>query len=196
MSQYRDNLPWFPMYASNLISDERYRMMSAIEKAVWISVLLECWSNGSVPADLVSLSKWLGLSLEEVKAGLTDRVLSFFKEVNGRLISPKLEEHWAKHTKRTSKLSDSCKKGAKRRWDKTSEGIATPLTTLIATPLPTPMASLNTLQSNTIRSNPSPIKEVTVDPWLVDFDSACNAYDAASNGSGNEAINGKARMRI
>ncbi|SCY74920.1 Uncharacterized conserved protein YdaU, DUF1376 family [Nitrosospira sp. Nl5] len=174
MSQYRDDLPWFPLYASNILSDKRYRLMSPLERFVWISILLECWSNGSVPADPESLAKYLGYPVEQVEAGLTDRVLSFFREVKGELISPQLEEYWAKQTKRRSKLSDGGKKGAKRRWSKTSDDIATPLPTPIGSPLPTPIGSLNTLRSNTLQSNTSLVKEVDPDPWIAEYEAELN----------------------
>src|SRR5687768_6862943 len=112
MSQKRDNLPWFPLFASNMISDRRYRLMAPYEIAMWITILMECWSNGSVPADPAALAKYLGWPIEDVKAGLTERVLSFFEEAEGELISPKLEEHWQKHVERTAKQSEGGKKGA------------------------------------------------------------------------------------
>ena len=35
MSQNRDDLPYFPYYASNIIADKRYRLMSVQERAVY-----------------------------------------------------------------------------------------------------------------------------------------------------------------
>src|SRR5687768_12478294 len=113
MSQNRDNLPWFPLFASNMISDRRYRLMTPCEIAMWITILMECWSNGSVPTDPAALAKYLGWSIEDVKAGLTERVLSFFKEVKGELISPQLEKYWGEVLARRAKQSEGGKKGAK-----------------------------------------------------------------------------------
>ena len=171
MSQNRDDLPYFPYFANNIIADKRYRMMSLEERGLWISMYSDCWPNGAVPAYLESLSKYLGLPIEQVKVGLTERVLSFFKEVKGELFSPQLEEYFHKQTKRRSKLSEGGKKGAKRRWDKDSNGIATPLTNLMATPLATPMASLNTLKSNTLKSNSVFRKEKVKDSFVDEMES-------------------------
>jgi hypothetical protein len=165
------------MYASNIISDKRYRVMTAIEKAVWISIMLECWSNGSVPADPSAMSKWLGLSLEEVKNGLTERVLSFFQEVDGELISPALEEHWQKHLKTNKGKSDGGKKGAEirygRRGNKTAP-IGDPMGIPIGDPTGDPIGSLNTIKFNSFKSNSVSRKEKVKDPFVDDME----AYEA------------------
>ena len=85
--------PAFQCYAGNIIVSKQYRLMTPIERSVWISIYLECWPNHNVPADPVELAKYLGYSVEEIKAGLTPRVLSFFKKSNGEITSPELEEY-------------------------------------------------------------------------------------------------------
>jgi hypothetical protein len=174
MSQNRDDLPWFPLYASNIVADKRYRLMSPVERFVWISILLECWPNGSVPADPVELAKYLGYSVEDVKDGLTERVLSFFKEVKGELISPQLEEYWGKQMKLRSKKSEGGKKGAKRRWDKDSNDMPQPIGVPIPQPIGRPIGSLNTIKLNTLKSNSVFKEEVIDDPWVEEYDAATN----------------------
>ncbi len=85
--------PAFLCYASNIIADKRYRFMTPIERSVWVSIYFECWPNHSVPADSYELAKYLGYPVEVIKAGLTERVLSFFKAARGELTSPELEEY-------------------------------------------------------------------------------------------------------
>src|SRR5687768_8252519 len=144
--------------------------MSIYERAMWISIYLECWPNGSVPADPGELAKYLGYPVEDVKTGLTERVLSFFKEVKGELISPQLEEYHEKQIKRRKKQSEGGKKGANRRYNKelNDEGKS------IGQPMGQPIGSLNTIKSNTLKSNQiqSLEKEVINDPWLDDYDAA------------------------
>ena len=178
MSQNRDDLPYFPYYASNIIADKRYRLMSMQERAVWISIYTECWPNGAVPADPESLAKYLGFPVEQVKTGLTENVLSFFKAINGELISPQLEEYWGKQTKRRHKQSEGGKKGVKAKRDKAlsaqGQPSGTPQGQPIGEPEGTPQGSLNTLKSNSIKSN-SVFKEVNSDdPWLKEYDAASN----------------------
>ena len=180
MSQNRDDLPYFPYYASNIIADKRYRLMSMQERAVWISIYTECWPNGAVPADPESLAKYLGYPVEQVEAGLTERVLSFFKEVKGELISQQLEEYWGKVSKRRDKQSEGGKKGAKLKRDKSlnaqGQPSSNPQGQPIAQPIGKPIGSLSTIKSNTLKSssviNKEEIREPDVDPWLEEYETA------------------------
>jgi len=115
--------PAFLCYASNIIADKRYRLMEPIERSVWVSIYLECWANYAVPADPVGLAKYLGFSVEDIKAGLTERVLSFFKVVKDELISPELEEYREKNRLRNLKKSEGGKKGAERKRYMASKGL-------------------------------------------------------------------------
>jgi hypothetical protein len=151
---------------------------------------VECWSNGSVPADPADLAKWLSWSIDDVKAGLTDRVRSFFEEVNGELISPQLEKHYQKHRGSKKGMSEGGRKGALRRWKKEDESIGTPLPSLIGTPLPsligtpsgaplatsiggpigTSMGSLNTINFNSFKSNSVFKEESNEDDFVAEIE--------------------------
>lgn len=173
MSQNRDDLPYFPLYASNIVADKRYRLMSIHERAVWISIYLECWPNGSVPADPAELAKYLGYSIEDVKAGLTERVLSFFKEVKGELISPQLEKYWGEVLARRAKQSEGGKKGAKLKRDKALNGEGQPIGKPQGQPIGEPEGSLNTLKSNTLKSNQIQSLEkgtAVIDSFIADME--------------------------
>ena len=97
--------------------------MTPIERSVWISIYLECWPNHTVPADPIELAKFLHFSIEDVKAGLTKRVLSFFEEVKGEFICPELEEYRETLRLRNLKKSEGGKKGAERKRYMASRGI-------------------------------------------------------------------------
>ena len=165
--------PAFQCYASNIIADKRYRLMTPSERFVWVSIYLECWPNHALPADPVELAKYLGYPVEDVKVGLTARVLTFFKEVKGELISPELEEYRATLVERNLKKSEGGKKGAERKRDKASSGLGT----AEGTPRGTPEGSL--LQSKPNQSKPIQSLEKGIIP--VD-DSWVNAYEKASRG--------------
>ncbi len=107
--------PAFQCYAGNIIGDKRYRLMTLIERFIWISIYLECWPNRSVPANPIELAKYLGYQVEEIKAGLTDRVLSFFKEAKGDLICPELDEYRETLRLRNLMKSEGGKKGVERK---------------------------------------------------------------------------------
>lgn len=102
--------PAFLCYASNIIANKRYRLMAPIERSVWISIYLECWPNHAVPADPDELAKFLHFSIEDVNAGLTKRVLSFFEEVKDELICPEHEEYRETLRLRNLKKSEGGKK--------------------------------------------------------------------------------------
>ena len=114
--------PAFQCYAGNIIADKRYRLMTPIERSVWVSIYFECWPNRAVPANPVELAKYLGYQVEEVKEGLTTRVLSFFKEVKGELICPELDEYRETLRLRNLMKSEGGKKGAERKRDIASGG--------------------------------------------------------------------------
>ncbi len=162
--------PAFLCYASNIIADKRYRLMSPSERFVWVSIYLECWPNHSLPANPVELAKYLGHSVEDVKAGLTARVLTFFKEVKGELISPELEEYRETLRLRNLKKSEGGKKGVERKRDKVSGGLGNAEGT--------PTGSL--IQSKPNQSKPKHPLEKEVIP--VD-DSWVNDYGKASKGA-------------
>ena len=62
--------PAFLCYASNIIADKRYRLMTPSERFVWVSIYLECWPNNAVPANSIELAKYLGHPVEDIEAGL------------------------------------------------------------------------------------------------------------------------------
>ena len=162
--------PAFLCYASNIIADKRYRLMSPIERFVWISIYLECWPNHTVPADPDELAKYLGFAVEDVKAGLTPRVLSFFKEVNGDLICPEQEDYRETLRLRNLKKSIGGKKGAERKRYMTSIRTGN----VKGTPRGTPKGSL--IQSKLNQSNQTQsIEKVLVpidDTWAKEYEAA------------------------
>jgi len=149
--------PAFLCYASNIIADKRYRLMTPNERFVWVSIYLECWANYAVPADPVGLAKYLGFSVEDIKAGLTERVLSFFKVIKDELISPELEEYREKNRLRNLKKSAGGKKGAERKRYMASKGLGN----VQGTPRGTPKGSL--IQSKLNQSNiPQPSQDKSI----------------------------------
>lgn len=87
--------PGFQIYASDLLADRRFRLASLAERGLLLTLLCECWTNGSVPADGASLARYLGVDLDALKVALTDRVLDFFEgretENGCEIFSPELE---------------------------------------------------------------------------------------------------------
>lgn len=168
--------PAFLCYASNIIADKRYRLMTPSERFVWVSIYLECWPNHSVPADPIELAKYLGFSVEDVKAGLTPRVLSFFKEVNGELICPEQEEYREKQRIRNLKKSAGGKKGAERKRCMASKELGN----VQGTPRGIPKGSL--IQSKLNQTNQTQSIKKGFVPENDSFVKEIEAYENASKG--------------
>ena len=172
--------PAFQCYAGNIIADKRYRLMTPIERFVWVSIYLECWPNRAVHAHPSELAKYLGYQVEEVKAGLTVRVLSFFKEIKGELICPELDEYRETLRLRNLKKSEGGKKGAERKRNIASSRIGN----VEDTPRSTPKGSL--IQSKPKQSNQTQsIKKDVVptdDPWVDKYENYQSEHENITNG--------------
>jgi hypothetical protein len=85
--------PGFMEYGSDLLTLERVKLMSLAERGLLATMRWYIWSNDSLPADPKMMARLLGLEPEELRAALTDRVLSFFEAMKGdptRLVCPEL----------------------------------------------------------------------------------------------------------
>jgi len=89
------NLPAYLEYASDVLANTHYRLMSISEKGLWDLMRKECWVNYSLPSDPAALSKILNMSPEELQCCLTERVLYFFLIEDGQIFSPELENYRA-----------------------------------------------------------------------------------------------------
>ena len=108
-------LPWFRLFAANLISDYNYRTMGLLERGLLITMLTECWTNEAVPGDAAELSRFLGQPSADVEQGLTQRVMAFFQPSEGYLLSPFLEEQRQEWLSLRLKQIEGGKKGAERK---------------------------------------------------------------------------------
>lgn len=87
--------------------------MSLAERGLYMSMVYECWKNGSVPADRQELAQYLGIQYEEVSAAATERCLSFFKRRGADLICPEIEEYRTAVVERSRKKQQAGAKGGK-----------------------------------------------------------------------------------
>ena len=105
--------PGVMLYAERMLSDKRYRFMSLAERGLYMSMVYECWKNGSVPADIKDLAEYLGKQYEEVSAAATERCLSFFERHGTELICPEIEEYRAAVVERSRKKQQAGARGGK-----------------------------------------------------------------------------------
>lgn len=86
-------VPYFPLYAANFIASRPYKLMTLQQRGLWISIYMECWVNGSLPADINEMAKLLGFPVNEVEQAMSQLHYSFLEKSDGQLISKELEEY-------------------------------------------------------------------------------------------------------
>ena len=84
--------PAFQEYASDILSNIKFRRLSLPERGLWQTMRLECWVNKSLPANPEDLAILLNIRVEDVHKSLTPAVLDLFECVNGQLSCRELEE--------------------------------------------------------------------------------------------------------
>jgi uncharacterized protein YdaU (DUF1376 family) len=90
--------PAFQFYPSDFLVDENVVMMGMAERGVYITLMSYCWREGTIPADVVRLSRFCNLD-EQTMAPLWTVVQVCFEqsaEDASRLVHPRLETERAK----------------------------------------------------------------------------------------------------
>lgn len=124
------DVPYFPLYAANIIASKRYRLMNLQERGLWISILMECWPNISVPNDVEELTAYLGARDGEISQQCLDKVLEVFQTRGDQIFSQELDDKRRDFHERRLKQSAGGKIGAekkKRKVIKHAEEIGTPI---------------------------------------------------------------------
>ncbi len=155
-------VPYFPLYAANFIASRPYKLMNLEERGLWISIYMECWVNGSLPADNQSIAKLLGFSIEEINRALCKLHYSFFDEVDGQLISKELEEYRLAFLEKREKQILGGKQGAQKKKDRQAARLAEGQ----------PTGSLNHINLSSIKSNQFINKDVSVsdfEKWVDEY---------------------------
>lgn len=168
------DVPYFPLYAANILAAKPFKLMSLKERGLWITLQMECWVNGDIPANNDELAKYLGTPIDEIVEALTHNQYSFIQKIKDILISPELEEYRKKYDERRMKQKLGGIKGADRKKIKQRQ-------TVIATegePLGQPEGVLNYINSSSIELNKvisnqllgeRPINE-EAQAWVKDYD--------------------------
>jgi len=142
----RDTVPYFPLYAENIIANRHYRSMTLVERGLFISILLECWPNESVPSEPEKMAKVLGFNSEHIKAIPMDNIMKFFKIRGSEIISPELEAKRKEFLETREKKAAGGRLGAERKKAKKQgnpEGI----------PIGSPKGSLGYINLSQINSD-------------------------------------------
>lgn len=105
--------PAYQEYASDILANAQYRMMTLSERGLLYTMRKECWVNGSIPANPNDLASYLKFEVQEIQTCLSKKVLSFFKAQEESLICPELEQYRQMLEDRNRKMSEGGKKGGK-----------------------------------------------------------------------------------
>jgi uncharacterized protein YdaU (DUF1376 family) len=144
-------VPYFPLFAANYIASKPFRLMSLSERGLWITVMMECWVNGSVPSNLSEMSKFLGFSKQELECCFSKIHSSFFEVEGDKLVSKELEEYRQGYMERREKQRQGGKLGAERKKEK--NGTRSNSEQSIGSPQGKPEGSLSYLNLDQIKSN-------------------------------------------
>jgi uncharacterized protein YdaU (DUF1376 family) len=107
-------LPWFPIYAQETLSDERFQSWTCEEKGAWFHLLLMCWREGSIPSSTEATRRMLhldGADMQRVWAAIGDRFIP--GEGADRLVSRRMESERDRAQEVRKKLAAAGAKGGK-----------------------------------------------------------------------------------
>lgn len=182
MAQNREP-PAFQEYASSILANRHFRVLSLAERGLWHTIRLECWVNHSVPSDPATLARVIGFNTDEVRNGLPS-LMPFFTESNGSLFCPELDDYRAHLEGQKQKQREGGKKGAEKtnarfKTDKSkaAQGFdVDPGKPQVTRELP--RESLVKSSSVQFSKAQPPERDVSpaVDPWLSDYEKASNGY--------------------
>lgn len=113
-------LPWFPIYAADTLSDERFQGWDVEERGAWFTLICMCWREGSISSESDVLARALHVDSNRMRL-LWSAIGSRFvdhPDFPGRLTSPRLEEEREKAQKISGERSKAGKIGANARWGK------------------------------------------------------------------------------
>lgn len=175
--------PAYQEYASDMLANAKYRMMSLPERGLLDTMRKECWVNHRIPKDPVNLARYLGFELKEINQNLSEKVLSFFREVDDEFICPELEDYRQNQQERERKMSEGGRRGGKNTQDR----IKSVKGTLEATikPLRRDEMNRNELNRDELRLLRSEVTNIEIDPWVMEYENTPAAgisYLKASRG--------------
>lgn len=185
-------VPYFPLYAANILASKPFKMMTIEEWGLWITIQMECWVNGSVPSDLKDLAKYLGVGHDEVQRSFTQKQLPFLQKVGGELKSPELDEYRqgylaVREKQRLGGIDGAERKREKERQRQAKEALASQGQSQ-GVPEGQPKGSLVYVNSDSFKSSQlvrSEISSAENKAWVDEYENTpdfSNAYLKASKG--------------
>lgn len=123
MSQNRKP-PAYQEYASELLANKNFRLMSLAERGLLYTLKLECWANVTVPGEMSLLAKYLGITSNEISVAYTDRIKSFVEINEDDLSIPELNDYRKYLNEIRAKQSSGGKNGARVTNNKLAKNVS------------------------------------------------------------------------
>jgi hypothetical protein len=180
-------VPYFPLYAANILASKPFKMMTIEERGLWITIQMECWVNGSVPSDLKDLAKYLGVGHDEVQRSFTQKQYSFIQKVGSELKSPDLEVQRKEFMDRREKQRIGGMQGAENKRQKQAK-VQAMQGQPQGVPAGQPKGSLDYVNSDSFKSSQlvrSEITDAENKAWVDEYENTpdfSNSYLKASKG--------------
>lgn len=175
--------PAYQEYASDMLANMQYRMMSLAERGLLDTMRKECWVNKQVPLNEDELARYLRVERSEIEAYLTSRVLSFFVDRAQFLICPELEQYREELLERHQKMAAGGQKGGETTQKQHKSSKATLEATI--KPLSRDEMGGDEVGRNEKQSLGKGISTKEMNEWVGDYESAADlpgSYLRASKG--------------
>jgi len=109
----KEACPSYPRYSRDYLTDENVVMMTIEDEGCYNRLMDYCWLEGSIPADLESLSK---LCKGTTPSNLVISCFNHPSKDASRLLHPRLEVERKKHSQWVTKSREAGYKSASKRW--------------------------------------------------------------------------------
>ena len=166
------DVPFFPLYAANIIASKAYRLMTLEQRGLWITILTECWVNDGIPESPEEMAKYLGFSEETITKAKFNLSSFSLKIEGGQIFSTELNEYKIGYMESRRLKSLGGKKGAQNKKLKQAIETSARLGNPKGIPEGQPKGSLTYIKSNSINSNQLIDKGVFTEEnekWVRDY---------------------------
>lgn len=164
--------PAYQEYASDMLANRGYRLMSLEEKGLFDLLRRECWVNGSTPSAPDKLALYLGLPIDQIQTSLTRTVLGFFAIENGELISPELNAYRQVLKDRAERQAEGGSNGGKKTQSKIKAQLEGSLEGSVKVLSRDELSRIEKNKDELVlkKSSEVNLNEVSHEEWLNDFE--------------------------
>lgn len=136
-----------PLYIGDYMASTS--RLTAEQHGAYLLLIMDYWKNGPPPDDDVILSQICRMS-NNAWSNASSTIKAFFRLENGRLVHSRIERELAAAKIKKDSAVDKAKDAARARWQKhaSSNASSNPQAMLGSCPLPSPLQSTSTPESN------------------------------------------------